>query len=71
MNDELADRDLVEVLGGRGSNVPLIQEAAKRSGALRPALPAQAGGHVHWCSGLLYAFWCDACKVSAFFRHCC
>ncbi len=27
--------------------------------------------YVHWCSGLFYAFWCDRCKVSAFFRHCC
>ncbi len=31
----------------------------------------QDGGYVHWCSGLLYAFWCDRCRVSAFFRHCC
>jgi hypothetical protein len=31
----------------------------------------QDGGYVHWCSGLLYAFWCDRCKTSAFFRHCC
>jgi hypothetical protein len=38
---------------------------------LDSGLRAQAGDHVHWCSGLLYAFWCDACQVSAFFRHCC
>lgn len=28
-------------------------------------------GYAHWCSGLLYTFWCDGCKVSAFFRQCC
>jgi len=38
---------------------------------LDSGLRTQEGGYVHWCSGLLYAFWCDRCKVSAFFRHCC
>lgn len=38
---------------------------------LDSGLLTEEGGYVHWCSGLLYAFWCDACKVSAFFRQCC
>ncbi|MFP4394296.1 MAG: hypothetical protein ACLFTI_03450 [Anaerolineales bacterium] len=27
--------------------------------------------HGHGRSGLFHAFWCDRCKISAFFRHCC
>jgi hypothetical protein len=38
---------------------------------LDSGLQAVDEGYVRWCSGLLYAFWCDRCKVSAFFRHCC
>lgn len=38
---------------------------------LDSGLLTQDGGYMCWCSGLLYAFWCDRCKVSAFFRQCC
>jgi hypothetical protein len=47
-----------------GQTMPFLMQ-------LDSGLLTQDGGYVHWCSGLLYAFWCDRCKVSAFFRHCC
>ena len=38
---------------------------------LDSGLQAKESGYARWCSGLLYTFWCDDCKVSAFFRQCC
>ena len=37
---------------------------------LDSGMSAYQGEYLSWCSGLLFTFWCDRCKISAFFRQC-